>query len=187
MVGKYSHRCPRKPLERNWRLNFTNEQETAQPNLKMLKQKSKPTQILIEQELANKTADNEAVDPMAIATMENWIISNNLAEAATLPVREEDTTTDKLFAKHAHLFDPNPSKIHKPSSDAELKDREIGGLWPHPNPKVKGEKMFKGTIKLNGEHHDVVYFKNKYYAPKTNKPEYRIYWNLAQNTKALIK
>ena len=151
----------------------------------MLKQKLKPTQILIEQELANKAADNEAVDPMAIATMENWIISNNLAEAATLPVREEDTAKEKLFAKHSHLFDPNPSKIHKPSSDAELKDREIGGLWPHPNPKVKGEKMFKGTIKLNGEHHDVVYFKNKYYAPKTNKPEYRIYWNLAQTKKAI--
>ncbi|MCH1499410.1 MAG: hypothetical protein L7U83_10120 [Akkermansiaceae bacterium] len=153
----------------------------------MSEEYSKLNQIIIEQELANKAADNEAVDPMAIATMENWIISNNLAEAATLPVREEDSTSNKLFAKHAHLFDPNPSKIHKPSSDAELKDREIGGLWPHPNPKVKGEKMFKGTIKINGEHHDVVYFKNKYYAPKTNKPEYRIYWNLAQNTKALIK
>lgn len=153
----------------------------------MSEQKSKPTQILIEQELANKAADNEAADPDALATMENWIINNNLAEAATLPVREEDSASNKLFAKHAHLFDPNPSKIHKPSSDAELKDREIGGLWPHPNPKVKGETMYKGDIKINGEKHDVVYFKNKYYAPNTRKPEYRIYWNLAQTKKALIK
>jgi hypothetical protein len=153
----------------------------------MLKQKSKPTQILIEQELANKTADNEAVDPMAIATMENWIISNNLAEAATLPVREEDTTTDKLFAKHAHLFDPNPSEIHKPSSDADLKDREIGGLWPHPNPQVEGETLYNGDLRINGEKHSVVYFRNKFYKPHLNLPEYRIYWDFPKKKKALIK